>query len=214
MISERSCQRLRNSSSSAFRCSTTDRAAFRQRNLLERIFALAVALPLHAFASRLARMAAANGDLVGHHKSGVEAHAELADQSRVGLSARRTWPSRKRLVPELAMVPILAITSSRVMPIPLSPIVMVRASGIPAHVDMQLAAKRRISSGCAMDFKTKLVARIRSVGDQLAQEDFLVRIKRVRDQMQNLGDFGFEFAGFSNSCCVHGLRLFMVRLIN
>src|SRR5690606_19733853 len=33
------------------------------------------------------------------------------------------------------------------------------------------------------------------VGDQLAQEDLLVRVQRVRDQVQHLGDFGFERAG-------------------
>jgi hypothetical protein len=51
--------------------------------------------------------------------------------------------------------------------------------------------------------EAQLVAGVGRVGDQLAQEDLLVRVQRVGDQVQNLGDLGFELAGFGDGR-VHG----------
>ena len=45
--------------------------------------------PAHAFGGCSASAAAFHGDLVGHDEAGVEAHAELADQLRVGLLVAR-----------------------------------------------------------------------------------------------------------------------------
>ena len=96
---------------------------------------------------------------------------------------------------------------------PLSRTLMVRASGIPQHVDVQvrvLALQRGIGQG----LEAQLVAGVGGVGDQLAQEDLLVRVQRVRDQVKHLGDFGFELAGLggvrvhaaSGSGTMHGRR--------
>ena len=43
--------------------------------------------------------------------------------------------------------------------------------------------------------KAQFVAGVRSVGDQLAQEDFLVGVQRVGDQVQQLRDFGLKGMG-------------------
>src|SRR3546814_7861782 len=55
------------------------------------------------------------------------------------------------------------------------------------------------SDVCSSDLdrlEAQLVAGVGGVGDQLAQEDLLVRVQRVRHQVQDLGDFGLEGAGF------------------
>ena len=41
-------------------------------------------------------------------------------------------------------------------------------------------------------FEAQLVAGVRGVRDQLAQEDFLVRVQRMRDEVQDLLDLGLE----------------------
>jgi hypothetical protein len=71
-------------------------------------------------------------DAGGDHEGRVEADAELADElerCRLDLAASaRRGSGRNSRVPERAMVPRFSITSSRVMPMPLSSMVSVRAS--------------------------------------------------------------------------------------
>jgi hypothetical protein len=79
------------------------------------------------------------------------------------------------------------------MPMPVSVMVSVRAAlSKDAHFQLGLIA---VEAGVAQRFKAQLVASIRSIGDQLAQEDFLVGIQRMRDQVQQLGHFGLEGMG-------------------
>src|SRR6185312_5278403 len=161
-------------------------AALRLVDRLQRILALAVALPLHALAGRRIGAAGDHGDLVGDHEGGVEAHAELADQPRVGLlfaqhrleeapgaGAGDGADIGHHLVADHADAVVVDGDGARIR--------------IPAHVDMQLAV-----TGHQL-----------GLGDQLAQEDLLVRVQRVGDQVKDLGDFGFEFAGFGDGR-VHG----------
>ena len=97
----------------------------------------------------------------------------------------------KALVPERAMVPRLSISSCRSMPMPLSAIV-----SVPAF----LSGMIRILSGVAVAEQVglgdrliaQLVAGIRGVGDQLAQEDVGLGIDRVHHQVQQLGNLGLE----------------------
>jgi hypothetical protein len=81
------------------------------------------------------------------------------------------------------------------MPMPLSRTVSVRASLVGKDLDAKLGVVC-----CERGFRerreAKLVARVGRVRDQLAEKDFLVRIERMRDEMQDLGDFGLEGAGF------------------
>ena len=44
-------------------------------------------------------------------------------------------------------------------------------------------------------FKTQLVARVRGVGDEFAQKNLFVGIQRVRDEVQQLGNFGLKGQG-------------------
>ncbi len=170
-----------------------------QFNGLQRILALAVALPLHALARRCIGAAAEHGDLVGHHERGIEAHAELTNQPRIGLlrTRHRFQETSRAGAGDGADVRdhLIAIHADAVV-----------AHGnrarirIPAHVDMQLAiASQQLGFGNRLE--AQLVAGVGGVGNQLAQEDFLVRIQRMSDQVQYLGNFGFEFPGFSR--CVH-----------
>jgi hypothetical protein len=68
---------------------------------------------------------------------------------------------------------------------------------------------------------TQLVERVRGVGDELAEEDLRVRIERMDDQLEELGDFGLKFLLGHNldnygqkggemkiSCIVWRMRLF------
>ena len=98
------------------------------------------------------------------------------------------------------MVPMLATTSSRFMPMPLSRMVRVRAS-VSELTSMcsSLSPADQLRLGDRLE--AQLVAGVGGVGDQLAQEDLLVRVQRMGDEVQDLGDFGFEFAGFGG--CVH-----------
>jgi hypothetical protein len=77
------------------------------------------------------------------------------------------------------------------MPMPLSvdaqrPGVLVEGD---AHAQLGLIA---IQAGVGQRLEAQLVAGVGGVGDQLAQEDFLVGVQRMRDQVQQLGDFGLE----------------------
>jgi hypothetical protein len=40
----------------------------------------------------------------------------------------------------------------------------------------------------------KLVQSVRGVGDELAEEDFGVRVEAMNDELEELGDFGLKFA--------------------
>src|SRR6185312_12784834 len=73
---------------------------------------------------------------------------------------------------------------------------------IPDDVDVQLAVAGQ-ESGLGDRLEAQLVAGVGGVGDQLAQEDLLVRVQRVGDQAQDLGNFGFELASFGDRR-IHG----------
>ncbi|MNV60185.1 hypothetical protein D3C71_1526400 [compost metagenome] len=68
-----------------------------------------------------------------------------------------------------------------------------------AHFEVGGVFKQR---GVVQAFKTQLVAGVRRVGDQLAQEDLLVGIQRMGDQVQQLRYFGLERQGLF---CAHGV---------
>ena len=93
------------------------------------------------------------------------------------------------------MVPMLAMTSSRDMPMPLSVTVTVRAFGSKATRIFN-SASFSISALVGKRFETQLVRRIRGIGNQLAQKNLLVAIQGVNHQVEQLFDFGLEAVGF------------------
>jgi hypothetical protein len=94
------------------------------------------------------------------------------------------------LVPLLAMVPRLSMASWRDRPMPLSVMVSVRAALSKTRAR---PARAGLRTGRVVErLETQLVAGVGRVRDQLAQEDFLVGIQRVRDEVQQLRDFGLE----------------------
>ena len=62
---------------------------------------------------------------------------------------------------------------------------------VKAHLDLELGI-RFIKRRVIQRFEPQLVAGVRGIGDQLAQEDLRIGIKRVRDQLEQLGDFSLE----------------------
>ena len=76
-------------------------------------------------------------------------------------------------------------------PMPLSVMVSVLASlsKDDAHFELGLVFVQR---GLVDGLEAQLVAGVRRIRDQLAQEDFLVGVERVRDEVQQLGNFGLE----------------------
>jgi hypothetical protein len=65
---------------------------------------------------------------------------------------------------------------------------------VEAHAHFQVG-RVFVQRGVVQRLEAQLVAGVRGVGDQLAQEDFLVGVQRVGDQVQQLGHFGLEGQG-------------------
>ena len=155
--------------------------------------ACAAADPAHAFICRRACATRLHGDLVGHDEAGVKAHAELPDQLGVGLL-------------------VAAELAHKVLGAALGDGAEVVDGFLRAHADAVVGDRQRlrvlvegelhlqlgvalIQAAVVDGLEAQLVAGVRRVGDQLAQEDFLVRIQRMGHQVQQLGDFGLEGKG-------------------
>ncbi len=155
--------------------------------------ARAAADPAHAFFGRQTRAARFHRDLVGHDEARVKAHAELADELGVLLLVAAelahevlgaTLGNRAQVVDGLLLAHADAVVGDGQ-----------RLGGlVEAHAHFQVGGvfKQR---GVVEALKPQLVAGIRRIGDQLAQEDFLVGIQRMGDQVQQLGHFGLERQG-------------------
>jgi hypothetical protein len=151
-------------------------------------------VPAHAILGLDAGTAAQYRDLVGHHERGIETHAKLADQARVGLlfagkrfqeTARAGTRDRTEIGHDFLAAHADAVVAHRECFRVL----------VEFDVDVQptiVAKQFRFADGLEAQF----VAGVGGVGNQFAQEDFLVRIQRVRDQAQDLCDLGFEGPGF------------------
>ena len=93
------------------------------------------------------------------------------------------------------MVPRLSISSCRSMPMPLSITDSVLAF-LSGTIRIFGGAPSAISSGAGDRLIAQLVAGIRRVGDQFAQENIGFRIDRMHHQVQQFGDLGLERLGF------------------
>ena len=94
-------------------------------------------------------------------------------------------------MPDLAMVPMLAITSSRDMPMPLSDTVIVRASASTETRILRSGSslkERPVGDG----LEAETIAGIGGVRHELAKEDLLVAVQGVNHEMEKLADLGLE----------------------
>ncbi len=169
-----------------------DRGAHRQAvDGLEFVGALAVGLPPGTGVG--AGPPGAQGDLVGDHERRVEADAELADQALRGGGV-------------LGLLDLLQQTGGpglgdgadqvdQLVPAHADPVV---TDGQRAGVAVDLQGDVQVrgvgpDGGAGQRLQPQLVQRVGGVGDQLAQEDVLVRVDRVDHQPEQLPGLGLEF---------------------
>ena len=139
----------------------------------------------------LARLLRQHGHLVGGHERGVEPDAELSDELGRGRgifllrllqfgeeSARTGMCDGAEVFDELLLRHADAVVGDRQ-----------RAGGfVGGDADLALAGE----FGTGQRQETPFVQRVGGVRDQLAQEDFPVRVDRVDHHVEQFFDFGFE----------------------
>ena len=168
----------------------------------------AVGLPAPVL--RLAGLAAFHGHPVGDHEGGVEADAELADQLEIALLllqlrqevAGAGVGDGAQVVDQVGPVHADAVVDDGQGP------------GLAVGQDLDLEFGIVGDQGGIGDRQVaQPVAGVGGVGDQLAQEDLLVGVERVRDDIEQAADFGLKAEGFlcvfRHVCC---LRVFAWRL--
>jgi hypothetical protein len=140
-----------------------------------------------------------HGDLVGDDVRGIETDAELADQVRIlGLIAGQCREElagaglgdRSQVLDRLVARQADAVVGdgerARFL--------------VEGDADLQIAVVA-VQAALFSASKRSLVAGVGGVGDQLAQEDFLVAVQRVDHQVQQLFDFGLKTQCFL--LCTH-----------
>ena len=160
----------------------------------QRVFALAAGLPQHAVFRPHAGAAGAQRDLVGDDEAGIEADAELADQIRIlGLIAGQ-------LLHELAGAGTGdgADVINDLLPVHADAVVGDGdGAGVLVETDPDVQIGIALVQGAVgQGFKAQLVAGVGGVGNQFAEEDFLVGVQRMRDQAQQLLHLGLKTKGF------------------
>ena len=146
------------------------------------------ALPLHA--ALLAVLAGDDRDLVRDHEGGIEAHAELADDGQiVALSLfHLVFEVQRAGLRDHAEI-VLALLRAH------ADAVVAHGQGarflVGDHVDVKIVAAQPDLVVGQREI-AEFVDRVRGVGDDLAQEDLLVRVDRVDHQIQQTLRFGLE----------------------
>ena len=167
--------------------------------------ALALRRPVHAFGGGQAGAAAEHIHLVGNDERGIEAHAELADQPRILLliAGEILQEVGGTGLGDGAQVRDGVLTAQ-------ADAVVFDGEGlgllVKADANLQLgAAFEQLRLGQRLE--AQLVGGVGGVGDQLAQEDFLVGIQGMDHQVQQLLHLGLEAQGFFLSFHTHRLQL-------
>ena len=134
-----------------------------------------------------------DGDAVGDDEAAVEADTELADQLRVfllvALQCRHEFAR--------AALGDGAEVGDRLFGTQADAVVDDRDGlrrGVEAHPNIEIRrvfVQRRI----VQRLEAQLVASVRRVGNHFAQKDFLVRVERMGDEVQDLLDLGLERKG-------------------
>jgi hypothetical protein len=133
---------------------------------------------------------------IGNDECRVEADAELADQLRVLARFARERFEKALRARASDRADVLDDFLARH-----ADAVVANGQRLRFLVGRDLDAQFRIvgrQRGIGERRETQLVAGVGSVRDQLAKEDFLVRIQRMRDEVEDLGDFGLEGSGFGS----------------
>src|SRR6218665_41396 len=164
--------------------------------------------PTHTLAGGKPGAARFHRDFVGHDEARIKADTKLADQLGILLLVARelahevlgaAFGDGAQMLYRLLLAHADAVVGDGQ-----------RAGGlVEAHTHFELGRifkqRRLVQPG-----KAQLVAGIGRVGDQLAQEDFLVRVQRVGDQVQQLGHFGLKRQGL----LAHGRVLYGVKQLS
>ena len=168
---------------------------------LEGVLAFARALPAHRLVRREPGAAARERDPVGHDEGRVEADAELADELRVlRLVAGELRHELAR--PGLGDGPDVV---DDLLPGHADAVVR---DGDGARVGVHVDLNRQVrilfqQGGLGQRLEAQLVAGVRRVRDELAEEDLLVRVERMDHQIEELAGLGLEFVGGSGGCLRH-----------
>ena len=170
-----------------------------ERGALDGEVALAGRLPAHAGLGRVAGAAAVDLDPAGDNERGVEADAELADQLGVlGLVAAQVGQELGR-----AGLGDGAELGDDILAVHADPGIghrHRRRIGVELDVDgHRLGAER----GLGKRPEPALVAGIRGVGNQFAEEDLPIGVERVDHHPQQLADLGLEAEGFTGRAGRH-----------
>ena len=164
----------------------------------DRVAALSRALPADAVLGGQAGAPRDQGHPVGDDEGGIEADAELSDEVRI------LGPVGGQLGEELAS-PRLGDGADVV-----DDVLTRHADAVVGHRDR---ARRRVVADAdaklrvvleervvAHRLEPQLVGGIRSIRDELAQENLLVAVQGVNHQVQELRDLGLEAEGFLGRC--------------
>ena len=157
--------------------------------------ALAAGFPAHAWFGLDAGAARNHGHLVGDDERGIEADAELADQVRIlGLVAGQ----RREEFPRAGLGDGAEVFDGFVAAH--ADAIVGDGDGarrlVEGDADLQIGIVSE-QRGVVERLEAQLVAGIGRIGDQLAQENFLVAVQGVNHQVQQLFDFGLETQGFA-----------------
>ena len=168
-------------------------AALKTLDLGDLKLARAFAGPAYTLRCGQARTAAFHSDAVCDDKTRIKPHAKLANQLRIVFLiarqlvhevARAAFGDGAEVVNGFLLRQTDAVVGDRE-----------RFGGLvetDTHLELRVGL---IEASVVERLKTQLVASIRCVGDQLAQKNLRVGVERVRDQLEELGDFGLEREG-------------------
>src|SRR6185503_13833466 len=157
---------------------------------LQLVFTFPTALPSHSMFSAHSGAACSQRNLVSDDEGGIEPYAELADEVGIfhlisGQALEKLTRTRLRdgadICDDLLARHADAVVGDRYG----------SGGGVEIHVDRELAVVLE-QGAVGHGLEAQLVARIRCVGYQLAQEDLLVAIQGVNHQIQELLDLGLE----------------------
>jgi hypothetical protein len=133
------------------------------------------------------------GDLLGHHVHGVEAHAEAADEAVQGLLLLFG------LAQELGGAGVgdgADVVHDLLLGHAHAGVGHGEGPGFFVRVDADLQVQVRVGDlGPAAGLEADFLQGVRGVGDQFAQEDLAVGVQGVDQDIEELADFGLELVG-------------------